>query len=271
MCEANIDSVNDTVIIWLAKGSAMKKIQDYQSFWGTAAELSQAAGECARLVGFDAGKLNERLVRYYTAEGIINRPDRLGREAAYNYLHLLQLVVARRMGQGGAPLAAIRSHNEQASAEQLERSLDANLNEEVHTALEKVVGLNAGAARLKLPLLEKVSKADTSGMESNAALRIEVALRVILAELEKTDHNIEKLRSTNIWEDSGAEIRLLKIEMRLDDLAQRINDVLQQNTDTLRDLTAVLMEQRYRHEAEFAQMREQLHQLIRQPNNGGGI
>jgi hypothetical protein len=31
----------------------------------------------------DPDKTNERLVRYYVAEGITDRPDRVGRDAAY--------------------------------------------------------------------------------------------------------------------------------------------------------------------------------------------
>ncbi|HEY9879743.1 MAG TPA: MerR family transcriptional regulator [Leptolyngbyaceae cyanobacterium] len=41
--------------------------------------------------------INPRLVRYYTTQGLLDKPLKLGREARYVYRHLLQLLVLRRL------------------------------------------------------------------------------------------------------------------------------------------------------------------------------
>lgn len=116
----------------------MFKIQDEKSFWGSGLELAEKATLCAKAMGIESEKINQRLIRYYAAESIINRPDRLGKEAAYNYLHLLQLLVARRMAQGGAPLATIRVFNQGASVAELEKALIGELDKEAQQLIKKV-------------------------------------------------------------------------------------------------------------------------------------
>jgi hypothetical protein len=116
----------------------MLKIQDEKSFWGSGLELAEKATHYVRALGLDSEKINQRLIRYYAAENIINKPDRLGKEAAYNYLHLLQLLVARRMAQGGAPLATIRVFNQAADIAELEKALQGDLAIEAKQLLEKI-------------------------------------------------------------------------------------------------------------------------------------
>lgn len=101
----------------------MFKVQDEKSFWGSGLELVEKAIHSAHAMGIESEKINHRLIRYYTAENIINKPDRLGKEAAYNYSHLLQLLVARRMVQSGAQLANIKRFNQSASIPELEKAL----------------------------------------------------------------------------------------------------------------------------------------------------
>lgn len=116
----------------------MLKIQDAKSFWGSGLELAEKATHCVKAMGLDSEKINQRLIRYYAAENIINKPDRLGKEAAYNYLHLLQLLVARRMAQGGAPLATIRVFNQAADITELEKALQGDLTVEAKQLIEKI-------------------------------------------------------------------------------------------------------------------------------------
>ncbi|MDA0674485.1 MAG: MerR family transcriptional regulator, partial [Cyanobacteria bacterium] len=52
--------------------------------------------------------VNPRLVRYYTTQGVIDRPLRQGREARYTYRHLLQLLVVRRLLPEGYSTTAIQ-------------------------------------------------------------------------------------------------------------------------------------------------------------------
>lgn len=107
-------------------------------FSGNAAELAAHAIERGRAYGLpvDPDRTNERLVRYYVSEGVIDRPDRVGRDAAYGQRHLLQLLTARRMAQAGMSLAVIAEHNRSA----LTRTLAESLDKPLPTQAELLVG-----------------------------------------------------------------------------------------------------------------------------------
>jgi hypothetical protein len=100
-------------------------ISDYTDFSGSATDLATLAIACGKDFGLpvDPDKTNERLVRYYASEGVIDRPDRVGRDAAYGYRHLLQLLTARRMLQAGTALSVISPHNSTATTKALEEGL----------------------------------------------------------------------------------------------------------------------------------------------------
>ena len=100
-------------------------ISDYTDFSGSATDLATLAIACGKDFGLpvDPEKTNERLVRYYASEGVIDRPDRVGRDAAYGYRHLLQLLTARRMLQAGTALSVIGPHNSTATTKALEEGL----------------------------------------------------------------------------------------------------------------------------------------------------
>jgi hypothetical protein len=131
-----------TVLRWLQiytnREHAVFKIQDEKSFWGSGHELAEKATHCAKAFGIKSEKINPRLIRYYVAENIINKPDRLGKEAAYNYLHLLQLMVARKTAQAGAPLSTIKVFNQGASVGELERALVGELDKEAQQMIKKI-------------------------------------------------------------------------------------------------------------------------------------
>lgn len=100
----------------------MKVLGTYTEFVGNAEELAAAAVQCGAELGWtfvDSEKLNERLVRYYAAEGVMDKPDRLGRDAMYQFRHLLQLLTARRMQEQGISLATIGAHNLRATTKDL--------------------------------------------------------------------------------------------------------------------------------------------------------
>jgi DNA-binding transcriptional MerR regulator len=113
-------------------------MDDPQNFSGNAADLAALAIERGRAYGLpvDPDKTNERLVRYYVTEGVVDRPDRVGRDAAYGYRHLLQLLTARRMAQAGMSLAVIAEHNRSA----LTRVLEEGLDKPLPTQAELLVG-----------------------------------------------------------------------------------------------------------------------------------
>lgn len=97
----------------------------FQDFIGNAQELADAALECASHHNWliDVDKTNERLVRYYVTVQVLDKPNRVGRDASYQYRHLLQLLIARRMLDKGFNLATIAEHNQKASTSELAEKL----------------------------------------------------------------------------------------------------------------------------------------------------
>ena len=101
----------------------MSIFQTHKSFWGPLAELLERARLVSKGMSLNTEKLTDRLVRYYSAQGVLDKPDRLGRDAAYNYRHLLQLLTARRLSEKGVSLEIIGRHNLSTTTELLEKGL----------------------------------------------------------------------------------------------------------------------------------------------------
>lgn len=101
----------------------MSILNEFRGFWGTGAELSERSKVLSRALGQKTEKLTERLIRYYASEGVLDKPDRLGREAAYHFRHLLQLLIARRLVDEGVSLVAISKFNLNKTTEELEKAL----------------------------------------------------------------------------------------------------------------------------------------------------
>ena len=107
----------------------MDTFQKYRNFTGSATELAVAVIDCATAFGLDIDteKTNERLIRYYQTEGVLDRPERYGRDSAYHFRHLIQLLNARRLVTNGLPLALAIQYNSTLSTDELEASLKAPL------------------------------------------------------------------------------------------------------------------------------------------------
>jgi DNA-binding transcriptional MerR regulator len=103
----------------------MDVLYPHRKFSGGAIELAERAVDCIVNFGWsaDLDKTNERLVRYYVAEGVIDRPERQGREVSYTLRHLLQLLTARRLVEAGLALSVIARHNMIAPTQALEDGL----------------------------------------------------------------------------------------------------------------------------------------------------
>jgi DNA-binding transcriptional MerR regulator len=109
-----------------------EKLKDLrrEKFIGTA----QLAGEAARLIGQfvprqERGSVSEvpdeRMVRYYSAEGLISPPEgKQGLSAVYGYNHLLQLLAIKRLQADHLPIRKIKELVEGKSERELEQFLD---------------------------------------------------------------------------------------------------------------------------------------------------
>jgi DNA-binding transcriptional MerR regulator len=96
-------------LVYFEPGGVMDKLDDHEGFWGPAEELIDRAKRLQKVAGVNLKTISVRLVRYYAAEGVIDKPDRLGREAAYHYKHLLQLLLARKLSEHGVTLSEIKT------------------------------------------------------------------------------------------------------------------------------------------------------------------
>ena len=84
-------------------------INEHQHFSGNATDLANLASQCAHYLQLpgDLDKINERIVRYYVAEGLVARPERIGRDAQYGYKHLLQFLAGRLLVENGYPMQKV--------------------------------------------------------------------------------------------------------------------------------------------------------------------
>jgi DNA-binding transcriptional MerR regulator len=100
-------------------------IQEYQDFRGSVNELSALAIRCSNFLDLpgDTDKINERTIRYYVTEGLVDRPTRIGRDAEYEYIHLLQFLVSRYLVNAGYPMAKVAPYMASKSVEELEKFL----------------------------------------------------------------------------------------------------------------------------------------------------
>ena len=97
-------------------------INQYQGFSGNAVDMAAVATQCAQFIQMpgDLDKINERLVRYYVTEGLVERPKRIGRDAEYGYLHLLQFLAGRFLVEVGFPMQKVAPYLSGLNEAQLE-------------------------------------------------------------------------------------------------------------------------------------------------------
>ena len=68
-----------------------------------------------------------RSVRFYVANGLLDRPEGAGTAATYNYRHLLQLLSIKIRQREGATLESIKSEMREVTGDALERRVAASL------------------------------------------------------------------------------------------------------------------------------------------------
>lgn len=92
------------------------------------AELCTTAAELLGSVGPEDQRVravpDARTVRYYQSIGLVDRPEREGRDAVYRWRHLLQVVAVKRLQAQGEPLARIQSALLGVPTDVLEAALD---------------------------------------------------------------------------------------------------------------------------------------------------
>lgn len=127
---------------------------------------AQLADEAARLIsrlvprqarGSVAELPDERMVRYYSAEGLISPPEgRQGPAAVYGYEHLLQLLVIKRLQADHLPIRKIKELVEGKSERELEQLLGLDKTREMRPSAK-----NAATEFLESLLRPSVRRAQT--------------------------------------------------------------------------------------------------------------
>lgn len=119
--------------------------------WSLDEFVEQANSILPDLLPKDAGKraaepVNQRLVRHYATQGLLDDPLKEGREARYLYRHLLQLLVVRRLLAEGFTAAVVGQVLERRSDQELEGLLSGRLRIEL---VPQPVQMNERAEFLK--------------------------------------------------------------------------------------------------------------------------
>ena len=104
----------------------MTTLKVLDQFAGNANELCDAVIAASKQHNWrvEPDSINERLVRYYASEGVIDRPERQGRDSTYGFRHLVQLIMARRLSHEQKwSLQLVAQYNQETTTAELDRSL----------------------------------------------------------------------------------------------------------------------------------------------------
>ncbi|HYD52730.1 MAG TPA: MerR family transcriptional regulator [Gemmatimonadaceae bacterium] len=131
-----------------------------------------------------------RSVRFYVANGLLDRPEGTGTSATYNYRHFLQLLVIKIRQREGATLETIKKEMKESAGDALERR--------VATSLAPALGVGADtAARTtddaplrawrRVPVAEGIEihvRDDSPAAREDAMLAMREAVRAALGRAE---------------------------------------------------------------------------------------
>jgi len=202
-----LDTVSDSVKVY-AMNTLPDQIKEHKGFWGTSEELLQRAHELAKLVGLDHTKINLRLVRYYSTEGVLDKPDRLGREAAYNFKHLLQLILARQLSQKGVSLSLAKRLTQTLDAEKLlQKILSPDEKADKLIKEEKAIALS------QVKLISQEKEQD----ENFYKIRLEI---------DQVRYDFEKMRERLFHEYSSQNITIHKFLDEQDSRLKRLSHLI---------------------------------------------
>ena len=178
----------------------MDTFQKYRNFTGSATELAEAVIDCAAAFGLDidTDKTNERLIRYYQTEGVLDRPERYGRDSAYHFRHLIQLLNARRLVTNGLPLALAIQYNSTLSTDELEASLNAPLPNAAELLISKFKEMDPAVGSMSL-------------RQKHSHLRTPMAVVDVLEEVKEVKKDL--MREINALMHMKDEVNSLRYEL----------------------------------------------------------
>ena len=235
-------------------------INQYQGFSGNAVEMASVATQCAQFLQMpgDLEKINERLVRYYVAEGLVERPKRIGRDAEYGYGHLLQFLAGRFLVDAGFPMQKVAPYLDSLEVPQLEalvmNKTKPNMAELLVASFQNPssksgrIQSDAGSAATRKEKIKDSSLPDIHW--SIAKTQNFVSQNALSADLNAFANNIQA---------SIADLKGTDSSERIDKLSDQINyfsDSIKKGLRDLLDRTSVAAEKdRMMFEEQFERMR----------------
>ncbi len=86
-----------------------------------------------------------RAIRFYVANGLLDRPEGAGTAATYGYRHLLQLLAIKIRQREGQTLDAIKAEMREVTGDALERRVAQSLAPALTLQLDPIVSRDAGS------------------------------------------------------------------------------------------------------------------------------
>lgn len=228
----------------------MSMLNEFKGFWGTGPELAERAKVLSKALGVKSEKITERLIRYYATEGVLDKPDRLGREAAYHFRHLLQLMVARRLVDEGVTLVAVKKFNLDKSTEELEQALLKPSKEEAIAVSEQYREAVLEAKEAKQVAMPVSVQEDVIG----EVKQIREGISKELKEIEYTKHQIQDM--------------LNKLEDRQQELYKRLEyereELRHMTMSSIERLTQMVEQRNWQLEEQFQVFRKEMSSIQEQ-------
>ncbi len=98
-----------------------------------------------------------RAVRFYVANGLLDRPEGAGTAATYGYRHLLQLLSIKIRQREGQTLDAIRQEMREVTGDSLERRVAQSLAPALSLHMDQLIPREAGVATWRrLPIADGI-------------------------------------------------------------------------------------------------------------------
>lgn len=159
-----------------------------QKYVGTAHLADEAARLISQFVprqerGSVSEVPDERMVRYYSAEGLISPPEgKQGLSAVYGYSHLLQLLVIKRLQADHLPIRKIKELVDGKSERELEQLL--NLESDRAPAAARMKPKNAAIEYLESLLKHPAPRVASSPAPATAPSGVSISLKSAWARVE---------------------------------------------------------------------------------------
>jgi DNA-binding transcriptional MerR regulator len=127
-----------------------------------------------------------RSIRFYVANGLLERPEGTGTAATYNYRHFLQLLAIKIRQREGVTLDTIKSEMKDVTGDSLERRVASSLAAALGATIEtrrQAVDDDAPAAWRRLPVADGVElhvRDDSPSSRDEALMAMREAIRAAL-------------------------------------------------------------------------------------------